>query len=169
MRLVDVCYSIPLEPFVIVIVSFLTPSIWAVVLATSLLMWRSSARVIRAETLSVAQEVFIESARAIGASRSRILFLHILPNVLPISAVYVALGIGWAIIVEANISFLGYGDPNTPSWGKLLSMCFATGGVRYAWWWVVFPGVAIMLLVTSVFFVARAYERYLDPRLRGDS
>ncbi len=168
MRLVDICYSIPLEPFVIVIVSFLSPSIWTIVLATSLLMWRSSARVVRAEALSVCKEVFVEAAQAIGVSRTRILFVHILPNVLPISAIYVALGMGWAIIVEANVSFLGYGDPKTPSWGKLLNMCFATGGIRYAWWWVLFPGLAIMLIVMSVFFISRAYERELDPRLRGD-
>lgn len=166
MRMADVCYAIPLEPFVIIIVSFLSPSIWAVVFGTTLLMWRSSARVIRAEALSLTKEVFIEAAQAIGASRIRILLVHLLPNVLPISSIYIALGVGWAILVEANVSFLGYGDPKAASWGKLLNQVFTTGALRHAWWWVLFPGLAIMLLVISTFFISRAYERELNPRLK---
>jgi len=166
MRLADVCYAIPLEPFVIIVVGFLSPSIWAVVFGTTLLMWRSSARVIRAEALSLSKEVFIEAAEAIGASRTRILLVHLLPNVLPISSIYIALGVGWAILVEANVSFLGYGDPKAASWGKLLNQVFTTGALRHAWWWVLFPGLAIMLFVISTFFISRAYERELNPRLK---
>jgi len=166
MRVVDICYSLPLEPFVIIIVSFTGPSIWTISFGTTLLMWRSSARVIRAETLSIAKEPFVEAARAIGASNSRILWAHILPNVMPISTIYIAIGAGWAVLVEANVSFLGYGDPHAISWGRLLNQVFVTGMMRHAWWWVLFPGLALMLFVTCIFFVSRAYERELNPQLK---
>jgi len=168
MRLVDISYTIPLEPFLIVIVSFLRPSTWTIILAINLIMWRSSARVIRAETLSISEEGYIEAARAIGASDARILFVHIMPQILSLSTVYIAIGVGWAILAEANVSFLGYGAPESVSWGKILQMAYLTGGIRRAWWWAFFPGFVIMLLVVSVFFISRAYERALNPKAKEE-
>ena len=85
---------------------------------------------------------------------------------IPLSFVYGALSMGWAILTEASVSFLGYGDPLLISWGKIIYMCYVAQAVTVAWWWMLAPGLAIMLLVLSGFFIGRAYEQVVNPRLR---
>jgi peptide/nickel transport system permease protein len=167
MRLVDIAYSIPLEPLAIVVLSFLEPSIWNIVMVVAVLAWRDPARVIRAQVLSLVERPFVKAARVAGASDARIIFLHIAPNILPLSHAYVAIAFGWAVIAEAGISFLGFGDPTALSWGQILQQAFLSGAIRRAWWWALPPGVCIMLTVLSVFFIGRAYETLLNPRLRA--
>ena len=166
MRLVDVAYSIPFEPFAIVLVGLLQPSIWTVIIAISLLTWRAPARVIRAQVLSVAQRPFVKAARVAGASDFRIIFVHIAPNILPLTFVYMTIEFGIAIVAEASVSFLGFGDPQVESWGKTLQLAFLTGAIRKAWWWAIPPGLCITLIVLSVFFLSRAWEAVINPRLR---
>jgi peptide/nickel transport system permease protein len=166
MRMVDVAYSIPLEPLAIVVLSFLKPSIWNIILVVAVLAWRDPARVIRAQVLSLVERPFVKAARVSGAGDLRIIFFHIAPNILALSHVYVAIAFGWAVIAETGISFLGFGDPRTISWGQILHQAFLSGAIRRAWWWAVPPGVCIMLTVMSVFFIGRAYEEVLNPRLR---
>jgi peptide/nickel transport system permease protein len=165
MRALDVAYALPIEPVAIVLLVFLGQSIWTVILAIVLLSWRAAARVIRAQVLSVSSRSFVKGARAVGASNPRIMFRHILPNVLPIAVVYLPVGFGNAIIAEAAISFLGFGDPNTTTWGQMLHEVFTAGATDTAWWWVLAPGLAITVVVASVFFVTRAFEDILNPRL----
>lgn len=167
MRLVDVAYAIPLEPLAIVVLSFLKPSIWNIVMVVAVLAWRDPARVIRAQVLSLVERPFVKAARVTGASDARIIFLHIAPNILPLCHAYVAIAFGWAVIAEAGISFLGFGDPQQLSWGQILQQAFLSGAIRRAWWWTVPPGVCIMLTVLSVFFIGRSYEPLLNPRLRA--
>lgn len=166
MRLVDVAYSIPFEPFAIVLVGLLEPSIWTIIVAISLLTWRAPARVIRAQVLSVAQRPFVKAARVAGASDVRIMFAHIAPNILPLTFVYMTIEFGIAIVAEASVSFLGFGDPHVESWGKTLHLAFLTGAIRKAWWWAIPPGLCITLIVLSVFFISRAWEDVVNPRLR---
>lgn len=166
MRLVDVAYSIPFEPFAIVLVGLLQPSIWTIIVAISLLTWRAPARVIRAQVLSVAQRPFVKAARVAGASDLRIMLVHIAPNILPLTFVYMTIEFGIAIVAEASVSFLGFGDPQVESWGKTLHLAFLTGAIRKAWWWAIPPGLCITLIVLSVFFISRAYEEVINPRLR---
>ena len=166
MRLVDLAYSIPFEPFAIVLVGLLEPSIWTVIVAISLLTWRAPARVIRAQVLSVAQRPFVKAARVAGASNFRIIFVHIAPNILPLTFVYMTIEFGIAIVAEASVSFLGFGDPHVESWGKTLQLAFLTGAIRKAWWWAIPPGLCITLIVLSVFFLSRGYEEVINPRLR---
>lgn len=166
MRLVDVAYSIPLEPLAIVVLSFLKPSIWNIIMVVAVLSWRAPARVIRAQVLSLVERPFVKAARVSGASDLRIIFLHIAPNILAIAHVYIAITFGWAVIAETSISFLGFGDPRAISWGQILHQAFLSGAIRLAWWWAVPPGVCIMVTVMSVFFIGRAYELVLNPRLR---
>ena len=167
MRLVDLAYSIPFEPFAIVLVGLLKPSIWTIIIAISLLTWRAPARVIRAQVLSVAQRPFIKAARVAGAGPLRIIFAHIAPNILPLTFVYMTIEFGIAIVAEASVSFLGFGDPHVESWGKILHLAFLTGAMRKAWWWAVPPGLCITLIVLSVFFISRGYEEVFFPKLRG--
>lgn len=167
MRVVDVAYSLPLEPVAIVMLVFLGQDLWTMILAIVLLGWRSPARVIRTQVLSVSERTFVKGARAVGASDRRIIAKHILPNILPIAAVYLPVGFGNAILAEASISFLGFGDPDIITWGGMLHDAFAAGATRTAWWWALAPGLAITIIVSAVFFVTRAFEGILNPRLGG--
>lgn len=166
MRVVDIFYAIPFIPFVIVLVALLKPSLWNVILAVSLLSWRTVARIVRAQVLSVSQRPFIKAAKVAGAGHGRIMFLYILPNVVPIALLEMAFMVNWAITAEASIAFLGFGDPDTTSWGQIIHYAFINGYSREAWWWIAPPGIAIVLLLVSIFFVARALEEVVNPRLR---
>ncbi len=167
MRVVDFFYAIPFIPFVIVLAAVLKPSIWNIILAVSLLSWRTVARLVRSQVLSIAKRPFIKAGRVAGAGDIRLMFKYILPNVVPLIMLEMAFMVNWAIAAEASIAFLGFGDPNVPSWGQILHIVFTTGNSRVAWWWVTAPGMAIVLLLLSIFFVARALEEVVDPRLRG--
>jgi peptide/nickel transport system permease protein len=167
MRLTDVAFGIPFLPFAVLLVALLRPSIWNIIFAISCLLWRSAARVIRAQVLSLKQRAFIRAALIAGASSWRIIYLHIFPNVLPMALLYVALGVAYAVLAEASLSFLGFGDPNMISWGTMLYDTYLTGSVSRAWWWALPPGLCITLFVISVFLMARDWERVVNPRLAG--
>lgn len=167
MRMVDIIYGIPFIPFVIILVSLLEPSTFNIILAISILTWRTTARVIRSQVLSLVERPYIKAAKVAGASNFRIMYRHILPNVMPIAFVNMSFTIGWAIISEASVSFVGLGDPRVISWGKVLHAAFMSGAVRFAPWWVAAPGIAIVLLVMSVFFIQRSLEVIVNPRLKG--
>lgn len=166
MRIVDIFYAIPFIPFVIVLVALMEPSLWNVILAVSLLTWRTVARIVRSQVLSVAERPFIKAAQVAGASHLRIMGLYILPNVVPIALLEMAFMVNWAITAEASIAFLGFGDPNTTSWGQIIHYAFINGYSREAWWWIAPPGLAIVLLLVAIFFVNRALEEVVNPRLR---
>ena len=167
-RITDIAFGIPFVPFVIVLVAFLGGSIWNIVIAMALLLWRDTARVIRSQVLVIREKSFIEAARISGASDLRIIFIHIAPNVLPLAFLYGSLAVGWAVLTEASVSFLGFGDPNVVSWGFMLQDAYLSQALaRGAWWWFVPPGIAIMLTVMAGFFIGRGYEELLYPRLRG--
>ncbi|MDP6792052.1 MAG: ABC transporter permease [Arenicellales bacterium] len=166
MRLTDVLYGMPFLPFVIVLIALFGRKLEFVILAIVLIIWRTSARVIRAQTISIKQRQFITAARARGCSDLRIIYKHILPNVLPLLLLYAAFNIAWSIITEASASFLGFGDADTISWGGMLYELWLSGKTRVAWWWFAAPSLCIVILVTSLVFVSRAYEEIANPRLR---
>lgn len=167
MRLADVAFGIPFEPFVIVLVGFLGPSVWNIVLAMALLLWRDTARVIRSQVLSVRQRAFVEAGEVSGASHLRVLFVYIMPNILPLSFLYGSLAVGWAILTEAAVSFLGFGDPNTISWGYMLHDAYVSQALsRGSFNWFVPPGIFIMLAVMAGFYIGRGSEEILHPKLK---
>lgn len=167
MRLTDVAFGIPFLPFVIVLVAFLGPSIWNVVVSMGLLLWRDTARIIRSQVLTVRERAFVQAARISGAGAWRTIFLYIAPNILALSFLYGTLAIGWAILTEASVSFLGFGDPTVVSWGFMLQDAYVSQALaRGAYYWFVPPGVCIMLAVMAGFFIGRGYEELLFPRLR---
>jgi peptide/nickel transport system permease protein len=166
MRLTDVAFGIPFLPFAMVVISITKPSLGLVILLVVFFLWRTTARVIRAQVLTLRGRPFIWAARAAGAGHLRILLRHVTPNVLPLSFLYVAIGVQAGVMLEAALSFLGYGDPNAMSWGTMLNAAFQAGAMRSAWWWVLPPGIALSLFVIAIFMITRAYEELLNPRLR---
>jgi peptide/nickel transport system permease protein len=166
MRLVDLTFGIPFLPFIIILVALTGLTFWNIVVGITLLLWRTPARVIRSQVLSLKNRPFVEASRVLGASNFRIMAFQIAPNVLPLTFANTALAMGWAILTEANLSFLGYGDPRMTSWGKILFQVYIIQAMTLAWWWVLAPGLAIILLVLSGFFVGRAYEKITNPRLK---
>ena len=166
MRITGLAFGIPFIPFAVVLVALLGPSLWNMILTISLLMWRTTARVIRSQVLSLRERAFVKAAKIAGASDLRIIYVHIFPNVLPMTLLYVAFDIAWAVLAEASISFLGFGDPNQVSWGQMLYLAYVSGSIRQAWWWTIPPGLGLSLFVISVFLVGRQYEKLASPRLR---
>jgi peptide/nickel transport system permease protein len=167
MRLTDIAFGIPFLPFVIVLVAFLGPSIWNIVLAMALLLWCDTARIIRSQVLTVRERTFVQAAKVSGASPWRTIFVYVAPNILSLSFLYGTLAIGWAILTEASVSFLGFGDPSVVSWGFMLQDAYVSQALaRGAYYWFVPPGICIMLAVMGGFFIGRGYEELLFPRLR---
>ncbi len=166
MRLVDVFLSLPPLLVAIVMAVTLGPSFRNVVAVLSILLWLRYARQIRGETLSVREQDFVALARVAGASGSRILFLHIFPNVLPSLLVLLTWQVGFVIILEATLSFLGVGiPPPHPSWGLIVAE--SRDLIAKAWWLPLFPGVAILLTVFSFNLLGDWLRDRLDPMLQN--
>jgi peptide/nickel transport system permease protein len=166
MRFTDIAYGIPFLPFALVVISIVQPSIGLIIILVIAFLWRTTARVIRSQVLTLRERPFVLAARAAGLSELAILFRHVAPNVLPLSFLYVAIGVQAGVMSEAALSFLGFGDPNVMSWGLMLNDAFRAGAMRSAWWWVLPPGICLSILVISTFMVTRAYEELVNPRLR---
>ena len=166
MRLTDIAYGIPFLPFALVVIAIVQPSIGLIIVLVIAFLWRTTARVIRSQVLTLRERPFVLAARAAGLSEFAILFRHVAPNVLPLSFLYVAIGVQAGVMSEAALSFLGFGDPNVMSWGLMLNDAFRAGAMRSAWWWVLPPGICLSILVISTFMVTRAYEELVNPRLR---
>ena len=168
MRLADVALAIPFLPFVIVLSGFFRANTWNVVIAVALLLWPNTARVIRSQVLTVKERAYVEAARVTGASDMRILFVHVAPNILPLTFLYGSVAIGWAILTEAAVSFVGFGDPSRISWGYMLQDAFVSQALsRGSWNWFLPPGICIILVVIAGFFLARGAEEVLFPKLRS--
>ena len=171
MRMTEIFLVIPFLLILLVflrVITTLIPSgaggLSMVTLMIGLFSWAANARIIRGEVLRVKQYEFIEASKSLGASRGRIILRHIFPNVLHVIIVLTTLQIATAILVEAGISFLGFGDPNSITWGQQLQG--ASEAVKEAWWEGVFPGFFITLLVLGFSLFGNGLRDALDPRLR---
>jgi ABC-type dipeptide/oligopeptide/nickel transport system permease subunit len=171
MRITEIFLVIPFLLILLVflkVVTTLAPSgvggLTIVTVVIGLFSWAANARIIRGEVLRVKNYEYIEAAKSLGASKRRIIFRHILPNVLHIIIVLVTLQIATAILVEAAVSFLGFGDPNSITWGQQLQG--ASEAVKESWWEGVFPGFFITLLVLGFSLLGNGLRDALDPRLR---
>jgi peptide/nickel transport system permease protein len=165
MRLVDAAFTFPAILFALLLAVTMGQGLPTLIIAISLLLWASFARVIRGEVLALRHRDFVDLAKVRGCSPLRIMATHILPNVLNTFMVLVTLNIGVVIIAEASLSFLGAGvPPPTPTWGLMISE--GRGRIADAWWVSVIPGIAITLLVLSVNLFGDWLRDRLDPRLR---
>ena len=166
MRFVDIMLSFPSFFLILTVVAILRPNIYNVMIVIGISSWEGTARFVRAEFLSLRERDYVQAARALGVKDRRIIFRHILPNALAPVFVTASLGVASAILVEAGLSFLGFGvQPPAPSWGNIL-----TEGRTYifdAWWLTVFPGLAILITVLSFNLFGEGLRDAIDPRLRG--
>ena len=167
MRLADMVMVMPTLLVILILAAlFGQLNIWTIVLMIALFRWPGVSRVIRARTLALKHRPFIDAARVAGASHGRILWRHILPNVLPLAMLYMPFRVTSAIIIEAALAFLGFGDPGTVSWGMMLQWVWKTGHMFQAPYWLLPPGICISLITLSFFMIGRAMDEVLDPRLR---
>lgn len=167
MRITDVVLCIPLLPILITLAVLFGANLYLIIGLLSLLWWPSLARVVRSLVLSLREKTFVVSARAIGAGRLHIMIKHLIPNVLPVAFAAMILDVSFAIITEAVISFIGITPLSVPTWGKMLHYAFYAGAFqRFAWWWIVPPGLALTFLALSFAFVAHAVDEIINPRLR---
>jgi len=169
MRLAEVIMVMPTLLVILILAAlFGQLNIWTIVLVISLFRWPGVSRVIRAQTLSLKERPFIDAARVAGASHLRIIFRHIMPNVLPLSFLYMTFRVTSAITIEAALAFLGFGDPGTVSWGMMLQWVWKTGHMFKAPYWLLPPGICISLITLSFYMLGRAMDEVLDPRLRKE-
>ena len=165
-KLADVVLGLPFLPSMLVLAALTRPGTTVIIVSVALLLWPNTARVIRAQVLSLRERSWVDAARMTGCSPGRIMFVHVLPQVLPLAALYGSVAIGWAILAEASASFLGFGDPATVSWGVMLQEAYANQALsRGAWNWFVPPGIAIVLMVLAGFLISRGSEKLLFPKL----
>jgi peptide/nickel transport system permease protein len=158
---------IPQIPLMIVLARLLSPSLFVLIMVIGLTSWAGTARVVRAQVLTLKQRPFVERARALGASDSYVLRVHVLPNTLPLIFANTVIIVAVAILAEASLAFLGLGDPNSISWGTMLENAFNAGAPSAgAWWYVIPPGLCITSLVLAVAMVGFLFEEYVNPRLR---
>jgi peptide/nickel transport system permease protein len=164
MRIADVQLAFPFILLAIAIIAVLGPDLQNIIITMAITGWVIYARVVRAEVLSLREKEFITSVKALGGSNGRIIFRHLLPNVVPPIIVIITLEMARMIIMEAALSFLGLGiQPPTPTWGGML----ADGRVYLvtSWWLATFPGLVIMLVVLGINLLGNWLRDMLDPRL----
>jgi len=167
MRVTDYLLVIPDLAFAMVIAEVWGPSVLHVILVIAILEWATTARVIRAQVKSLKERVYVKRARSIGASHTRIVFRHILPQVGPLLIANTVLTIAVAIYLETALAFLGLEDPSTTTWGTVLEHAFERAAVSAGAWWAIVPdGIAITLLIMGCFLLGQAIEDALNPRLK---
>ena len=167
MRTVDISLSIPIILLALVLVAALGASFWTVVIVLVLLLWAHYARMSRGETLSVRVQDFVARSRVAGSSHPRIMLKHVLPNVFNSLVVLATLQVGFVIILESTLSFLGAGIPRpTPAWGLMVADGRELITSESGWWVSLFPGLAIMLTVLSMNLLGDWLRDRLDPKQR---
>lgn len=166
MRLTEWFLVIPFLPLAIVLASVLGRSVWNIIFVIGITSWPSTARLVRAQVLTVKQRLFVDRARSLGAGRGYLITRHILPNVSGLILANATLAVPIAILTETTLAFLGLGDPSSASWGKTLEEAFVNGAiVRNAWWYFLPAGVGILMVVLAFTLIGRTLEEIADPRM----
>jgi peptide/nickel transport system permease protein len=166
MALTDWFIALPGLPLAIALAAVLGQGDSSITIAIAVTSWPGTARLIRAQTLAVEARPYIERAKALGARDSQLVLRQVLPNVAPFVLVSATLTVAGAILSETTLTFLGLGNPTDVSWGSMINQAFFQGAVSYgAWWYLLPPGIAIVIVVLGFTLVGRAVENILNPRL----
>ncbi|UXD21331.1 peptide transporter [Ignicoccus pacificus DSM 13166] len=166
-RILEIWYSIPALPLLILAAIVFRPSIWLITVFIAIFAWMGVGKVVRSMALQLRNEGYVVAAKAAGASDRWIMLKHVLPQLLPYTMAQVALGVPGAILTEVGLDFLGLGDPNVPTWGWLLHDANVYGAtVNGYWWWVIPPGLMAALVGLAFALIGYAMDVILNPRLR---
>src|ERR687888_895001 len=167
MRITDYFLVIPDVPFMIVVAALWGPSLTHIILVIGLLLWTTTARIVRSQVKSIRERVYVQRARSIGAGHVRIIFRHVLPQIAPLLIANTVLTIAVAIFDETALSFLGLGDPSRISLGKVIENAFQRAAISSgAWWAIVPPGAVVAVIILACSLLGGALEDALNPRLR---
>lgn len=158
---------LPWVVLAIVLSSLLGRTLFNIVLVIAITSWASTARIVRAQTLSVRERPYVERARALGGSTWHIVSRHVFPNVAPVLLANAVLTVALVILAETTLSILGLGDPNAVSWGRIIEESFNAGALSAGWWWwLIPPGIAIVLVTLAFTMCGYAIDEVLNPKLR---
>ncbi len=167
MRITDLFITLPNIPLMLILAAIIGRSVWNIILVIAVTGWTGTARMVRAQTLSIKERPYVEAARSVGARDSQIMFRHILPNIIPLIFANAIVGIVNAILSESGLSFLGLGDPTKPSWGLILRHANEVGAMATGrLWFIIPPGICIMLIAIGFAFSSYSLDQILNPRLR---
>ena len=168
MRFIDILLVLPDLPVMIVLAAFFGPSVTTIIVVLAAFSWTATARIIRSRVLILKERCYIKAAELYGAGTLYLLRRHFLPELFPLAAVAMIRLAGRAIVAEAGLSFLGLGDPTSRSWGLIMHHALSFKGIYYTdfWkWWLLFPWLALTLVVTSLALLSRDLEKLADPRI----
>ena len=158
---------LPFLPLALILATILGRGLFNIALVIGVTSWPATALLIRAQALSIRERPYLERARVLGAGRWHQITRHVLPNVMPMVFANTTLTVAAAILTETTLSFLGLGDPTRVSWGSMLDNAFSVGAITTgAWWYIVPPGVCVVLVVLAFTLVGQALEDVFNPRLR---
>jgi peptide/nickel transport system permease protein len=167
MRITDFFYVLPTLVLAVVLAAILGPNLLNVIVVIGMTSWPATARIIRSQTLSIRERMFVDRSRAYGASNSRIMTRQVLPNVFGLVMANTTLTIATSIFYETTLSFLGVGPHETYSWGRILEESFNAGALTLGKWaWFVPPGLSVVLVVLAFTLIGAGFDEILDPRLR---
>lgn len=166
-RITEWFLVIPFLPLAIGLAAVLGRGLFNIVIVIGVTSWPATALLIRSQTLSIKERAYVERAEAIGGGRWHQLGKHVLPNVMPMVFANTTLTVAAAILTETTLSFLGLGDPTRTSWGTMLDGAYQTGAITTGcWWYVIPPGVCVVLVVLAFTMIGQALEEVFNPRLR---
>ena len=167
MRFNDVIYALPALPFLIILAVTISNSIFLIIGFLMIFSWVGIAKVSRSMTLQIKTKQYVEASKIMGQKNSRIIFKHIIPQLLPYTFASIAISVPAAITTEAGLSFLGLGDPTFPTWGQILHDANTFGAAaRGLWWWIVPPGLMIAITGLAFVFIGNALDTIINPKLK---
>ncbi len=167
MRITDYFLVIPDLPLAIVVAAVWGASLTHLIFVIALLLWTTTARIIRAQVKSVRERVYVKRARSVGASNARIILRHVLPQIGPLLIANTVLTVAIAIFDETALSFLGLGDPTKITWGSIIEFAFLRTAISSGAWWAIIPaGLCVALVIMACYWLGQAIEDALNPRLK---
>ena len=166
-RAADIVANVPVLPLLIFMLFVIGPSLYVLIFILVAFSWPGFTIQVRSMVLHTRTSTLAESIQSLGASRGRVMFRHILPQIAPYVLAHLIFAVPAAILAEAGLSFLGLGDPSIPTWGQILEAGFRTGGVYVGyWWWIIPPGLLIVLTALTFMLISLGLEPVVNPRLR---
>jgi peptide/nickel transport system permease protein len=167
MRITDYFLVIPYLPLAIIIADIWGPSLSHIALVIALLLWTSTARIVRAEVKSVRERGYVKRAQSLGAKNGRIVFRHVVPQIGPLLIANTVLTVAVAIFLETALAFLGLGDPGAVTWGRIIELAFLRTAVTSGAWWAIIPaGLCVALVIMACYWIGQSLEDALNPRLK---